>query len=249
MKAVSSNHFISIIIPCLNEGYTIQRCIQQAQQCMGKINLPYEVVVVDNGSTDDTARLAQDAGAVLVGCTAKGYGAAVQAGVDASSGSIIIVGDGDGSYDFSKLSEFILPLLNSDGIVLGNRFNANSPMPGAMPWSHRIIGNPLLTAILNLVCWSNIKDAHCGLRSFTRKTYQKVSASSRGFEYCSEMLIKAIKNGIDIKQVPIILHNAHPGRQSKLRTIPDGIRHLLVILFFAFGSRAGAKFLYFFKLA
>lgn len=249
MKTSEKRNFVSIIIPCLNEAYSIGACVTKAKEAVEKLKLSYEVVVVDNCSTDNTAIIAKHAGALVVSCQRKGYGASVQAGINASSGAIIVVGDGDGSYDFSQLSAFVTPLLTRDGVILGNRFNCDSPRPGAMPWSHRYIGNPLLSQLLNISCFANIKDAHCGLRSFTKRTYLDIGASTNGFEYCSEMLIRAIKKGIDINQVSIILHCTHPSRHSKLRTIRDGFRHLLVIIFFIFGSRTGSKLLYIFNLS
>ena len=248
MSAPKDNFFVSIIMPCLNEAFSIESCVRQALMAAKLLDFQCEVIVVDNGSTDETATLAKKAGATVVHCPKKGYGAAVQYGISASKGTIIIVGDGDGSYDFSNLSPFILPLINEDGIVLGNRFNEQSPMPGAMPWSHRIIGNPLLTGLLNIIHRSDIKDAHCGLRSFTKSIYQKISPVSKGFEFCSEMLIRATRSNVPIAQVSIVLHCTHSERSSKLRKYKDGFRHILVIFFFIFGRRTGSRFLYLFKM-
>lgn len=240
---------VSVIIPCLDEAFSIRACVIQAKEAVAKLGFPYEIIVVDNGSVDDTAAIAEGAGAVVVECKERGYGSAVRFGIEASSGSIIITGDGDGSYDFSNLSPFIYPLVRGGGLVLGNRFNEKSPVPGAMPWSHKVIGNPFLTCFLNRICRSDIKDAHCGLRSFTLATYRRISPTTKGFEFCSEMLIKALKNGIAIEQVPIILHCTHTERRSKLRTYRDGFRNFMVILFFVFGKHTGSRFLYLFKMS
>lgn len=241
--------FVSVLIPCLNEELSVESCVSAAMISVEAMKLQCEVVVIDNGSTDSTATVAREAGAKVVFCERQGYGAAVQCGVDASSGSIIIVGDGDGSYDFSDLVPFIRPLLEGAGVVLGNRFNDCSPMPGAMPWSHEFVGNPALTYLLNVVCRSQIKDAHCGLRSFTRIVYHQISPISTGFEFCSEMLVRAVKCGVKISQVPIVLHPTHVDRKSKLRTFRDGLRHLFVISFFFFGRSAGSKFIRVFRMS
>lgn len=221
---------ISVVIPCVNEALTIERCVKDAATAISQLGFQSDVIVVDNNSTDFTAQAAASSGARVLTCHLQGYGAAIKTGINAARGKIVILGDGDGSYDFRRLDEFILPLLTRPGLVNGNRFNYQSPMVGAMPWLHRWFGNPLLTHVVNLLFQANIKDAQCGLRSFHRSIYTDIEPRSNGFEACNEMIIRAIVNDVPIWQTDVILSPTHPLRSSKLRTIKDGLRHLLLAL-------------------
>ena len=134
------------------------------------------------------------------------------------------MGDADGTYDFSALSDFVDPLLNGSDMVVGNRLNRHMEA-GAMPWMHRYFGNPVLTKIMNVLFRSSIGDAHCGLRSIKKVSYDQLTLTSPGMEFASEFIIEAVRSGARIKQVPIIYRLRHGG-QPKLRTFRDGVRHL-----------------------
>src|SRR5205823_6041038 len=152
-------------------------------------------------------------------------GSALQAGIDEARGEFVIMGDADDSYDFGKLEPFITQLRNGDDIVMGNRFRGGIK-PGAMPWHHKYIGNPVLTGILNLFFRSPIGDAHCGLRGFRKEAYYKLGLSTTGMEFASEMVVKACLNGLKMSEVPIILHPDGRDRPPHLRSFRDGWRHL-----------------------
>jgi len=164
---------VSVVMPCLNEQQTIGSCIEKAKRTMKSLGIRGEVVVADNGSTDNSVSIAENLGARVVHQPIRGYGAAYQAGIEATRGNYIIIGDSDDTYDFTDLERFLTPLRNGHDLVMGSRFKGEI-LPGAMPWSHRYIGNPILSGILRWVFHTSISDAHCGMRAFTRQAYDKM---------------------------------------------------------------------------
>ena len=158
---------ISVVMPCLNEAQTVGACVDKAIVTLGSLGVRGEVVIADNGSTDGSQQIARDHGARVIPVTRRGYGHALRAGIQAAHGRYIIMGDSDDSYDFSQLGPFVDRLRSGYDLVMGNRFRGGI-LPGAMPWLHRYVGNPLLTGVLNLFFRSPIGDAHCGLRRFPR---------------------------------------------------------------------------------
>jgi glycosyltransferase involved in cell wall biosynthesis len=219
---------VSIVMPCLNEAEALAACISEAYGALADLGLTGEVVVVDNGSTDGSTDVALAAGARVIHEADRGYGNACRRGLREAAGRFVVMGDADGSYDFTALSSFIGPLQNGADMVMGNRLNA-SMEAGAMPWLHRRIGNPILTATLNLLFDSDIDDAHCGLRSIKKSTLNSLTLNAPGMEFASEFLIEAIRLGARIEQVPVRYRRRHGG-QPKLRTFRDGLRHLLLML-------------------
>jgi glycosyltransferase involved in cell wall biosynthesis len=187
-----------------------------------------EVVVVDNGSTDDSVAVARAAGARVIHEPERGYGNACRRGLSEARGRYLVMGDSDGTYDFTALPDFIKPLIEGFDMVIGNRLNEGM-QEGAMPWLHRYIGNPVLTGTLNLLYSSDIGDAHCGLRSVTKPFFDQLELSSPGMEFASEFLIEAVQHGVTIDQVPIV-YRRRLGGQPKLRTFRDGFRHLRLML-------------------
>ena len=193
---------VSVIMPCLNEAQTVGACVQKALRAMKVLGVSGEVVIADNGSTDSSPLIAEEAGARVVYQPVRGYGSAYLAGIGAAKGKYIIMGDSDDTYDFSNLEPFLTPLRNGYDFVIGSRLKGNI-LPGAMPWLHRYIGNPILTGILNLLFKAGVSDAHCGMRAFTRGAYEKMSLRTTGMEFASEMVIKAAKAKLKIAEVPI----------------------------------------------
>jgi hypothetical protein len=188
-----------------------------------------EVVVADNGSTDGSAEIARLHGARVVLVARRGYGSALQAGIASAAGGYIIMGDADASYDFSELEPFLKRLRAGDDLVMGNRFRGGI-QPGAMPWLHRYVGNPVLTGILNLFFHTPIRDAHCGLRAFRKEAYLRWRVHSSGMEFASEMVIKASLQKAQIQEVPIVLYPDGRDRPPHLRSFRDGWRHLRLLL-------------------
>jgi hypothetical protein len=220
---------VSVVMPCLNEARTVGRCVDKARRALKEMGVNGEVVVADNGSTDGSQDIARAHGASVVSVDRRGYGSALQAGISAAHGRYVIMGDADDSYDFAHLQPFVERLRQGDDLVMGNRFQGGI-RPGAMPWSHRFIGNPVLTGVLNLFFHSPIHDAHCGLRAFRKDAYVRLGLTTLGMEFASEMVVKACLNHQKMSEVPIVLHPDGRDRPPHLRSFRDGWRHLRFLL-------------------
>ena len=230
---MSSNEFdISVVLPCLNEAGGITKCIKDIHTAVATTSFSYEVVVCDNGSTDDSAVLAEQAGARVVAESRRGYGSAYLTGIRAARGRYIVLADADGTYDFYKIPVFVKALEAGHDFVVGNRF-AGVMEPGAMPWLHRYVGNPILSALLRAWFGVRVRDAHCGMRAIERSAYDKLKLKTTGMEFASEMIIRAGRAGLIIAEVP--LNYRKRVGDSKLRTFRDGWRHLRFMLLFAPG--------------
>jgi hypothetical protein len=220
---------VSVVMPCLNEARTVGRCIDKARRALEEMGVAGEIIIADNGSSDGSPHIAKEHGARVVHVNRRGYGSALQAGIAAARGRYVIMGDADDSYDFSDLQPFIAQLRQGHDLVMGNRFRGGI-QPGAMPWSHRYIGNPILTGTLNLFFHSPIGDAHCGLRGFRKDAYERLGLQTPGMEFASEMVVKACLNRQKITEVPITLHPDGRDRPPHLRSFHDGWRHLRFLL-------------------
>ena len=219
---------ISVVMPCLNEEATIARCVEKAFCGIERAGLPGEVVVADNGSTDRSVEIAEAGGARVVLVPRRGYGNAYLAGFAAARGRYLVMGDADDTYDFTELSRLITPLQNeTHDYVLGSRFRGEI-LPGAMPWLHQYIGNPVLTWVLNRLFGLRISDAHSGMRAFTCEAYERMQLQSTGMEFASELIVNAAQAGLRITEVPITYYPR--GGESKLRSFRDGWRHLRFML-------------------
>ncbi|HYM54210.1 MAG TPA: glycosyltransferase family 2 protein, partial [Solirubrobacteraceae bacterium] len=217
---------VSVVIPCLNEAENIERCVTAALQALGAMGVPGEVVVVDNDSEDDSAGLAEKAGARVVLEPRRGYGSAYLAGFAASTGRYIVMADADLTYDFSDIPRFVAALEEGAEMVIGDRMD--NIQPGAMPWLHRYVGNPILTGLLNLFFRTGVKDAHCGMRALRREVLPRLDLRTTGMEFASEMVIRASKENLRIAEFPIEYHPR--GGESKLSSFRDGWRHLRFLL-------------------
>jgi glycosyltransferase involved in cell wall biosynthesis len=226
---------VSVVIPCLNEEETLQRCIQKALESFAKLAVRGEVVVSDNGSTDRSREIAERSGARVILQHLKGYGHALRAGIEAARGKFVIMGDADDSYDFGNIGHFINKLRQGYDLVMGCRLPSGGGviMPGAMPWLHRWLGNPVLSKIGRLFFKSNITDFHCGLRAFTKEAYQQMKLNTTGMEFASEMVIKATLLNQRITNVPITLYKDGRSRPPHLRSWRDGWRHLRFMLLYS----------------
>ena len=224
---------VTIVMPVLDEEASLRHCIANARATLvemeGRFGLQGEIIVADNGSTDRSAAVARDAGALVVFVREKGYGAALMAGFEAATGRYLVMGDADGSYDFCDAIPMVEQLLSGADLCLGNRF-AGGIAPGAMPWKNRYIGNPLLTGLLNLFFQSGIHDAHCGLRAISRSAFRDLRLSGTGMEFASEMVIKAALKHFRIDEVPAKLAPDLRMRPPHLRPWRDGWRHLRYLL-------------------
>jgi glycosyltransferase involved in cell wall biosynthesis len=223
---------VSVVIPCLNEANSLGSCIEKAQKAFADAGLRGEVVVADNGSTDGSIEIAERNGARVVPVTQRGYGSALKAGIRSARGAFIVMGDADDSYDFSEVPRFVEEWRKGSEVVMGNRF-AGEIKPGAMPWHHKYIGNPGLTALLNVLFRSGIGDSHCGMRGFTREVFERMDLRSSGMEFASEFVIKAAQIGAKTCEIPITLWKDKRGRPPHLRSFRDGWRHLRFMLLYA----------------
>src|SRR6202171_2077650 len=223
---------VSIVMPCLNEAETLATCIQKAQQAVDKLGLAAEIIVADNGSTDGSQVIARELGARVVAVPRKGYGSALIGGIDAAHGEFVIMGDADDSYDFTAIEPLISKLREGYDMVLGNRF-AGGIEAGAMPWSHRWIGNPALTLMSRIFFHTPVGDMHCGLRGFRKSAYETLRLRATGMEFASEMVIKASLKRMKIAEVPVTLSPDGRSRPPHLRTWRDGWRHLRFMLLFS----------------
>ncbi|WP_239336947.1 glycosyltransferase family 2 protein [Frankia sp. CiP3] len=222
---------ISVVMPCLNEVASVGTCVRKALAGLAAAGLDGEVIVVDNGSTDGSAAVARSVGARVLVEPRRGYGNAYLAGFEAARGRYLVMGDADDSYDFSEISLLVEPLrAGRADYVLGSRF-IGKIMPGAMPWSHRYLGNPLLTGMLNRFFGLASSDAHSGMRAFTRVAYERMRPRCGGMELASELIILAARVGLRVEEVPITYH-PRVGT-SKLRMFRDGWRHVRFMLLLA----------------
>jgi glycosyltransferase involved in cell wall biosynthesis len=216
---------VSVVIPCLNEAETIAECVSQARAVLDANALSGEVVVIDNGSTDGSGDLARNAGAHVVVEPRRGYGSAYLAGLEAARGDYVVMVDADLTYDFGEIPSFVRELEAGADVVIGNRMQ--NIKPGAMPLLSRL-GNPLLSGFLNILHRTNIHDAHCGMRALRRDVVPALNLRTVGMEFASEMVIRATRERLDVREVPISLH-PRVG-ESKLSPFRDGWRHLRLIL-------------------
>jgi glycosyltransferase involved in cell wall biosynthesis len=223
---------VSVVIPCLNEAQSIAFCIEKAMAAFMNAGIRGEVVVGDNGSTDGSVEIAQRLGAHVVPVSIKGYGHALRGGIEAARGEFIVMGDADDSYDFSEVPRFVEKWRAGYEVVMGNRF-IGEVKPGAMPWHHKYIGNPILSGILRILFHTPIGDAHCGMRGFTKEVYMRMDLRTTGMEFASEFVIKAAKLGVKMTEIPITLWPDKRGRPPHLRSFRDGWRHLRFMLLYA----------------
>jgi len=218
-------------MPCLNEAATLPVCIGKAKAFLSRAGVEGEILVSDNGSNDGSQSIAEAHGARVVHAPQRGYGAALMNGIAHARGRYIVMGDADDSYDFSQLDNYLSRLRGGAQLVMGNRFQGGIA-PGAMPFLHRYLGNPVLSFIGRLFFRVPIRDFHCGLRGFSREAIVKLGLVTPGMEFASEMVAKAALAGLRIDEVPTTLRPDGRGRPPHLRTWRDGWRHLRFLLLF-----------------
>ncbi len=221
---------ISIVLPCLNEERAIGGCIDTLREIITMRGLSAEILVVDNASRDRSAEIARAHGARVVYQPERGYGNAYLKGFAEARGRYIVMADADNTYDFNEVEAFLEPLRHGYDLVMGNRFSGRMAK-GAMSWSHRNIGNPALSGLLNLFFRTGVHDAHCGMRAFTKDAYRRMQLRTGGMEFASEMVINAAKAGLKIAEQPIAYY-PRVG-ESKLHTVRDGWRHLRFMLLYS----------------
>jgi len=225
-EAEVAEPLVSVVIPCLNEEENIEACVVSAFEAMDAAGIAGEVVVADNASEDRSAELATAAGARVVHEPRRGYGSAYLAGFGAARGKYIVMGDADLTYDFNEIPNFVRELDSGAQLVMGDRMD--NIQPGAMHWLNRYVGNPVLSGTLNLFFKTGIRDAHCGMRALRRDVLPVLDLRTTGMEFASEMVIRASKEKLDIREFPIQYHPR--GGETKLSRVRDGWRHLRFLL-------------------
>jgi glycosyltransferase involved in cell wall biosynthesis len=223
---------LTIVMPCLNEANTLEICISKALSFMKKHAVDGEVLIADNGSTDGSQAIAKNAGARVVDVKEKGYGSALMGGITSAQGTYIIMGDSDDSYDFENLMPFVEKLREGNDLVMGNRFKGGVK-PGAMPFLHKYLGNPVLSFLGRLFFDIPVGDFHCGLRGFRKEAAERMDLRTTGMEFASEMIVKAALHKMKIAEVPTTLSPDGRGRPPHLRTWRDGWRHLRFLLMYS----------------
>jgi glycosyltransferase involved in cell wall biosynthesis len=216
---------VSVVIPCLNEAENIEDCVSAAYGVLYESGISGEVIVVDNGSDDGSGEVARRAGVNVIDEPRRGYGSAYLAGFAASSGDYVVMIDADLTYDFAEIPRFVALLEAGAELVMGNRMQ--HVQPGAMSTMSRI-GNPILSGFLNLLFRTPVGDAHCGMRAFRRDALPVLALQATGMELASEMVIRAARARLDVRELPIALHPR--GGESKLSPLRDGWRHLRLML-------------------
>ncbi len=227
---------LSVVIPCLNEADTLGVCISKAWAAIRSSGIAAEIIVADNGSDDGSVDIAISQGARVVPIPLRGYGHALMGGIAVARGRFVIMGDADDSYDFSEVSRFVGKLREGFDLVQGCRLadGGGRVLPGAMPFLHRWLGNPVLTWLARLMFRVPIHDIYCGMRGFTKECYGRLHLHCAGMEFATEMIIKATLYGEKITEIPITLHP--DGRRSHpphLKTFRDGWRTLRIFLLFS----------------
>jgi glycosyltransferase involved in cell wall biosynthesis len=218
---------VSIVMPCLNEEDSVAACVQKARAWIDQSGMSGEVIVVDNGSTDHSAEAAAAAGARVLRHEERGYGTALLRGFREAQGRYLVMGDCDGTYEFGELEPLITPLTNGYEMVVGDRLGSLLA-PGAMPWAHRFLGTPAISWMLRMFSGARVRDSQCGLRAIRRDAYERLNLKSTGMEFASEMILKAMRQGLKVTEVTVPYYPRIG--ESKLHTFRDGWRHLKFLL-------------------
>lgn len=224
---------ISVVLPCLNESETLGLCIKKAKNQIKKLNIKGEIIVADNGSSDGSIKIATKLGAHVINVKEKGYGNVLRAGIKKSRGKYILIADSDDSYNLNDLSKFYKKIKKGYDIVNGCRLPAGGGKikSGAMPLTHRYIGNPMFSFLTKILYQIPFNDVYCGMKILKKEFFNKINFFSDGMVFCLEILIKAKINNARMGEIPITLFK--DGREiakSHLKTISDGLKTLKFIM-------------------
>jgi glycosyltransferase involved in cell wall biosynthesis len=222
----------SVVMPCLNEELTLERCIQEAKAGAYHSGYKVEIIIADNGSTDGSIKIAETLGCTVVNVETRGYGAALDAGIRSATTAYVVMGDSDMSYDFNEAPKFVEELMRGADVVIGNRF-AGGIEPGAMPWHHKFIGNPILSTLGRTFFRIPVTDFHCGLRAVRLSKYIEAAPTTSGMEFATEMIARLANNQAKFVEIPKKLRKDGRDRKPHLRSFPDGWRHLKMMLLFS----------------
>lgn len=220
---------VSVVLPCLNEEKAIGVCVKKIKEVFSREGITGEIIVADNGSIDRSTEIAKQEGAAVFLEPQRGYGAAYLRGLREAKGKYIIIADSDNTYDFYEMPKFLKSLKTGYDFVMGSRFKGKI-RKGAMSWSHRYIGNPILSCMTRIFFHTRLSDIHCGMRAFTAEAYRKMRLRTLGMEFATEMVVSALRHNLKIYEIPI---NYHPRRgESKLMPLADAWRHIRFMLLY-----------------
>lgn len=220
---------VSVVLPCLNEEETVGICIKKIKEVFSREHIKGEIIVSDNGSHDRSMEIVRSEGAALVTESKRGYGAAYLRGLKEAKGKYIVIGDSDNTYDFNDIPKFLKLLEDGYDFVMGSRFKG-AIKKGAMSWSHRYVGNPILSGICRLFFYTRLSDIHCGMRAFSCEAYRKMRLRTLGMEFATEMVVSALRNNLKVCEIPI---DYYPRKgESKLIPLADAWRHIRFMLLF-----------------
>lgn len=220
---------LSVVIPCLNEEKSIGICIEKCFNSFDKLGISGEVIVVDNGSTDDSAEISRNKGARVVSYSEKGYGNALRYGFKNCSGQYILMADGDNTYDFLEIPLLWKKLEPDVCMVTGSRLRGCIEK-GAIPLLNRYLGTPVLTLVMNLLYGTKISDSQCGMRLLKKECLDNIEFKTTGMEFASELFVEFTKHKFKITETPISFHKDVEGRIPHLRPWRDGWRHLKYLI-------------------
>lgn len=229
-EATEGSPLVSVVMPCLNEEEAIGVCIEKILRTFERAGIDGEIVVCDNGSTDNSVAIAERMGVRVVREPRRGYGNAYLTGFAAARGRYLVMGDADDTYDFTMIPEFV-DALEREGhdFVTGSRYLSKGD--ANITALHRYLGNPALTRILNRLFDTQYTDVYCGFRAFSRNAWDMIRPVSPGMEFNLELAINAGLAGLRTKEVPIVL--APRLGEAKLRTFRDGWRSLRMMLLYS----------------
>ncbi len=223
---------LSVVLPCLNEARTLGKSVEEALRTLVEHGISGEVIVADNGSTDGSPAIAECLGARVVHVETRGYSNALRGGISEARGRYVLIGDPDGSYDFTHIPRFVERLREGCDLVVGNRFKGGIA-PGAMKPLHQYVGVPVMSAIARILFRSPCGDHHCGLRAFRKESFERLDLRADGWEFNSEMIARASILGMKITEVPTTLAPDGRGRPPHLRTFSAGWQHLRMMLLYS----------------
>lgn len=225
---------LSIILPCLNEELSIEKCVADIQNEL-ESKIDYEILIVNNNSSDNSEYIAMELQRknkkVRVTFEGQiGYGSACIRGFDEAQGEILLLMDIDQTYPVNKILDFLDEIQKGNDFVIGNRFTGEI-QKGSMPKLHQFIGNPLLSYLIRLFFKTPIRDSHCGMRAIKKESYEKLNFRTSGMEFASEMVVKVLKEKMKTSEIAISYHPRIG--ESKLKSFRDGWRHLRFMLLYS----------------
>lgn len=219
---------ISVMIPAYNEEKNIEDILARTEATLTALKFPYEIIVVDDGSTDGTSSLARRKGAIVIKIRKNhGKGYALRKAFQRAAGDILITMDADGSHRPEEIPRLVTPLLNGADVATGARFNGEM-QKGSTKRLH-ILGNTIFNLIIMILTRKSITDSQTGFRAFKKRVIDEIKLFSNGYEVETELTVKTLKNGFTVYEIPIAFEKRKNGI-SRVNPLFDGLRIMTTIL-------------------